>query len=439
MMTSLSMVSVPYPSHASAELIVSAPYAVTVDGERIIRLGENAQGIIMVDLENIDAVSQPYVLILEIRDADDITIYLQFQKGELDAHSESQVGISWASEAAGSFQARALILSSLENPFVLSPVVSSKLDVSGSTLSVPVEEEEREISSVPQPTDDNTISELKRYALELINADRQAHSLPPVELSDNLAAQVHADDVFETKIISHWMSNGEKPYMTYTRYGGTGDVSQNVAVSGDVEYYDKCVLGEYLCARLDPSNEIKDHQYGMMYDDEECCDNGHRDNILDPNHTHVSIGITYDDYFLTYVQNFENNYVEYNKLESDKHGYVTMSGTMQRTNSAYILIYYDEYPTTSIYLRDRDLPSYGMGEHIAFVVEPLDAGYRYPPNPDYYIFEAQRWRIQNDSFTIEFSLDQVMEKKERGVYTIILMAGDEDKEFPVTSYSIFKD
>jgi hypothetical protein len=297
-----------------------------------------------------------------------------------------------------------------------------------------------EIVNDPPPIQSSAnISDLKQYALELINVDREEHNLPPVELSNNAAAQIHAEDVFRTKVISHWMSNGEKPYMTYTRYGGTGDVGQNVAVSANAEYHSMCSSTKFLCARIDPSDEIRDHQYGMMYDDEECCENGHRDNILDPNHTHVSIGIAYDDYFFAYVQNFENNYVDFEVLESDRGGYVTMEGTMDNAEPAYVLIYYDEYPTTTVYNRDRDRLSYDPGQHLAFVVEPLKAGYRYPPNSDYYIFEARRWSFQDDSFAIEFSLGQLIEKYVRGVYTVVLMAGPKEAEFPVTSYSIFNE
>ena len=73
---------------------------------------------------------------------------------------------------------------------------------------------------------------MRQYALAKINEDRAKFGLSAVLLSDNKAAQVHSEDVFKTKQISHWMTNGEKPYMTYSRYGGVGDVGQNVDVEG---------------------------------------------------------------------------------------------------------------------------------------------------------------------------------------------------------------
>ena len=152
--------------------------------------------------------------------------------------------------------------------------------------------------------------ELVRHALELINEDRAAFGLEPVRLGSNAAAQVHAEDVFRNKQISHWMSNGEKPYMTYSRYGGMGSVGQNVAIAGfNKTQYEQCVQNTlYDCEKINPITTIEELQYEMMYNDKECCDDGHRNNILNKYRTGVSIGIVYDEYYLVLVQNFENNY-----------------------------------------------------------------------------------------------------------------------------------
>ncbi|HVD20722.1 MAG TPA: hypothetical protein VNB95_02135 [Nitrososphaera sp.] len=74
--------------------------------------------------------------------------------------------------------------------------------------------------------------ELVQYVLDRVNKDRTDMGLLPVKLSSNEASQMHAEDVFRTKQISHWTTNGEKPYMTYTQYDGEGSVQQNVAIAG---------------------------------------------------------------------------------------------------------------------------------------------------------------------------------------------------------------
>ena len=57
---------------------------------------------------------------------------------------------------------------------------------------------------------------LKQYALKKINEDRLKFNLSPVELSKNEAAQIHAEELLKTKIVSHWTTDGMKPYMRYS-------------------------------------------------------------------------------------------------------------------------------------------------------------------------------------------------------------------------------
>jgi uncharacterized protein YkwD len=260
---------------------------------------------------------------MDVRDSNGITVYLQYQKGTLLPASGSTkdvvVAFSWIPEANGDYVLRSFVVSDLSNPLVLSDTRQSEIAVGVINLvsegifvddtplepapGVVVVEEGQEQEAV-EPT---LHEQLVQYALSKINKDRQDYHLPPVQLSDNMAAQFHAADVYANKYISHWVSDGDKPYMTYSRYGGRGDVGQNVAVSGDLEFWSSCMSAPILCEKIDPYDEIEAHEYGMMYDDLECCENGHRDNILDPHHTHVSIGTTYDDYFFVMVQNLRTN------------------------------------------------------------------------------------------------------------------------------------
>src|SRR6188472_2563580 len=76
-----------------------------------------------------------------------------------------------------------------------------------------------------------TISELKQYALKKINQDRAEYGLHAVELSDNNAAQAHADELLKTETLSHWTKDGMKPYMRYSLYNDQDNVVQNVAQS----------------------------------------------------------------------------------------------------------------------------------------------------------------------------------------------------------------
>jgi hypothetical protein len=246
------------------------------------------------------------------------------------------------------------------------------------------------------------------------------------------------------------MANGEKPYMTYSRYDGTGDVAQNVGVSGGKDYHEGCSSGKYLCEKNDPFGEIDSHEYGMMYEDEECCDNGHRDNILDKHHTHVSIGVVYDDYFFVIVQNFENQYITWkDEIDDDNPDAttVTMEGSFDRNRDGLstnnieldtINIFYDPVPTAETYQQNLDKMSYGGGQLVAAVVEPLLPGWYYEQPADHDLIVADEWNVYTRDFEVEFSLKELSDKYGDGVYTVALWGEDENKDsFIVAAISVF--
>ncbi len=314
--------------------------------------------------------------------------------------------------------------------FILSPSLMSAIS----------QQEDNPVIRILQPQDPepNTIphEEMVQYALDLINKDRADYGLPPVELGTNQAAQVHAEDVFNTKQISHWMTNGEKPYMTYTRYGGEGSVQQNVAIAGfSAAQYQECRTNILVdCERIEPLSTIEELEYEMMYNDRECCNDGHRNNILDPHHTHVSIGIVYDEYYLALVQNFENSY----GLDvAVNNGQVRITGELPDRELEQVNIYYDEMPDGETYEQNKQLLSYSAGELVAVVVKPLPLGYYYETPEDYSLIEANRWGEDDDSVNITFNLAEAV--NDDGVYTLFAVARDGEETFDVTSYSIFVD
>ncbi|MCI0560779.1 MAG: CAP domain-containing protein, partial [Nitrososphaera sp.] len=281
--------------------------------------------------------------------------------------------------------------------------------------------------------------ELVRHALEMINTDRAAFGLQPVRLSENQAAQIHAEDVFRNKQISHWMSNGEKPYMTYTRYGGSGSVSQNVAIAGfNAAQYNQCLNNSlYDCEKIEPIATIEELEYEMMYKDKECCDDGHRKNILNEHHTHVSIGIVYDEYYLALVQNFENNY----GLQVSADGrYGRLTGELSSGEIDHVAIYYDVIPDSEIYEQNKRLLSYSLGELVASVVKPLPPGYYYQQPRGYSLIVADIWDVTENNY-VDITFDLARAVTADGVYTVSAVAkdGDDGETFEVTSYSIFVD
>jgi hypothetical protein len=311
----------------------------------------------------------------------------------------------------------------------------TKADLQNS--SVPMSDPSKPVTSQASGADNALVS----YALEKINQDRAKAGLTPVKLSSNAAAEAHAEDILKTRQLSHWMTNGEKPYMTYTRYGGMGDVSQNAAISnrylpsasnnGD----SRCAPG--LCQKIDPNKVIDELEHSMVYDDLECCSDGHKHNILDKYHTDVNIGVAHDDYTLVLVQNFENNYIQFNKpiIKDAKH--IQLAGKIPSGKFGGIDIFYDKTPTPSVYEDNKARREYGLGQRIASVVEPWWMK-QYQKPSDYVLISSDNWSVDNGSMDVTFDISQVM--IDAGVYTVVTSFQDNNgNSFSVTNYSIFYD
>lgn len=306
----------------------------------------------------------------------------------------------------------------------ISPISTSNAGNAGKA-TIPI------VSTTQSPA---TLAQLRNYALQLINNDRAANGLPPVILSNNQAAQAQAEDMLNMQTLSHYMSDGEKPYMVYTKYGGLGDVAQNAADSK----YDNpsaCQSVLVICPALDPQTEIQKSEFSMMNNDLACCNNGHRNNILDKYHTTVSIGIAYNKYLFFMTQNFENNYISFTKPPSENNGIVSFAGNLKTGSLASIGLFYDPLPTKQTYEVHKNDGSYNLGTEIATIVPPTATGSYYQPSNETLEIASIMSQFGNN---INTSFDLSPFVTQGGVYTMVAFLQDGAETFPVTSYSITK-
>jgi uncharacterized protein YkwD len=123
--------------------------------------------------------------------------------------------------------------------------------------------------------------------------------------------------MLRNRFLSHWGSDGSKPYMRYTEQGGRGEVAENAAYSG-------FFYNEPNAAMIEPKERINTLQHSMVYDDASS-NWGHRDNILNKNHNKVNIGIAYDSVTLAYVQDFEDDYISWSVPITYNRGTLSMT------------------------------------------------------------------------------------------------------------------
>lgn len=120
-----------------------------------------------------------------------------------------------------------------------------------------------------------SLAEIRAFALQLVNRDRQLNGLPPLVADELLteAAQRHAEDMLKRQYFSHTNPEGRSPMDRFIALGGRGGVGENIMEQKGTP---GLVLNDKLIERF---------QKGWMYSE------GHRQNILRPEFTRFGFGI----------------------------------------------------------------------------------------------------------------------------------------------------
>jgi uncharacterized protein YkwD len=274
--------------------------------------------------------------------------------------------------------------------------------------------------------------EIFQYMLDLINTDRKNAGLDPVVLGCNAAAQAHARDMLNNYYISHWGTDGLKPYMRYTQAGGVNYEQENDAYHG----WQNPDEDPSIYAEKDIKKALYDLEYAMMnYDGPS---EGHRKNILNKLHKKVNLGIAYDSKRVALVQQFEGDYIEYANPPALNGNIFTVSGRLLEGRFVSIQICFDEPPGTLTpdELANRMNGSYSLGDQVGYIIPPL------PRNWDYIHLSskavvAYQWKISNSGkFIIKADIGQILSRG-KGVYTIVLTADIKNEVRYLTNYSIF--
>lgn len=300
------------------------------------------------------------------------------------------------------------------------------------------------------------------FIIGAINAERNSSGLQPVTLSGVVSGQQHADSMAYYGYFSHWDNQGYKPYMRYTLLGGTGSVEENVALN-------YCTTSQpnsthevaAACSLQTVENAINGSEWMMLNNDTACCGNGHRQNILDPLHNRVSLGVAYNSTTVFLVEDFESSYIGNETLQVSA-GTVTLHGRMlayqqgwmESQSGAEISVYFDPTPS-SISLGDLRLMTscdkyselnesvacqyqgaYTPGKPISTVFFPCPAG-RVCSRSGNFTY-AQEWQIAftTGNFDILFSISELESTYGSGIYTFYLWPA-EVAAGPITSVSVF--
>lgn len=270
---------------------------------------------------------------------------------------------------------------------------------------------------------ENTFKDIRKNILEMINEERDVERVRLVEL-DDLATEVatkHAIDLAANEFISHWGSDGLKPYHRYANAGGTHATEENVAAADgtwSTKAKDLKQDSAYLHVRM--------YQEKPPYD-------GHRHTILAPQHTHVGIGLAVQSLRLRLVELFVAKYVEVKpiKREARPGAQLSFKGKISRPDYSlhHVEVFYEPLPTRPELSWLRASGSYALPKD-SKVLRP-----RVRPPLTYVDGQAGVVEVSADG---SFKTPVKLYKENPGIYTIVtwIKGYNSEKAFPATAVCI---
>ena len=333
-------------------------------------------------------------------------------------------------------------------------------------------------TATPHPLPALRHLDLKKSMLDLVNQIRVGEGLEPVELGENAAAQIHAEGALKGCYVSHWDSDGLKPYMRYSLAGGYQSNSEN---GHGLDYCIKYEDGYRAIESI--ATEVRQAVDGWMKSP------GHRRNMLRPWHRKLNIEIAWDTYNFVAYQHFEGDYVRFEQIPAIQDGTLFLSGELlsgsglSDRKALGVQLYYDPPPHSLTSGQLSRTYCYDNGLHVADISPPPAPGRSYTidsyeteywPCPSPYdvpsdapaaqtydeahelweeAYEASKsvpryqivvpylttgeWDVTSSIFRVVADVSDVTAQRGPGVYTLVLWADLEDDNAIVGRYSVF--
>lgn len=317
-------------------------------------------------------------------------------------------------------------------------------------------------------------ADLRQIVLDLTNDARRTAGLTPVRLGANLAPQEHAEDMAESCFVSHWGTDGMKPYMRYSLAGGVQANAENAHGSSfcpvDPSRYVQATLAE----------EARQAVESLMGSP------GHRDNILRPEHQLLHLGLAYRAPNFWLVQQFSGHYAAFAQAPAIEAGELSFdmtacNGARVSGDAFGVQVFHDPPPSPLTPGQLQRTYCVSSGQEIAALRPPLEQG-RYLDDDfsphasgclDPYLLDpdlpaaqsyddaallkvlarsvrlggdelglgvwitADQWDVDDGRARVAADLSALLRAAGGGVYTILIWGSVRGNDVPIAEYSIF--
>ncbi len=114
----------------SCSLSATPPSLASQFSRELVEATAGEQFIIRTIISNDCYKDEPYVAIIEVRNSDGVTEYIGLQSGVLTGLTgKTEIGVSWVPPHGDSYELRTFTISSLENPMILSPIMTTTVTI----------------------------------------------------------------------------------------------------------------------------------------------------------------------------------------------------------------------------------------------------------------------------------------------------------------------
>ncbi|WP_158385537.1 hypothetical protein [Candidatus Nitrososphaera evergladensis] len=129
MISTISLIPLAFASYIVL-MTPSIPKAITIDNLSVKEAIVGQQLVITTTVQSNLKEARSYAIIIEARDYDGVTMAMNWQTGNMDAHGSTSMGMSWIPQKAGTYQLRTFVMSGIHNAQVYSAVESSEIKIS---------------------------------------------------------------------------------------------------------------------------------------------------------------------------------------------------------------------------------------------------------------------------------------------------------------------